>query len=230
MSSTLGAAWAHAVRSLGVESGPAIVAGPGAGEVADALQAAGWPAAGVEDPDFVVLGSLPVDVGDLSGVGPNSADLVVLRKAWIDRPGMIAALRDAYRVVRPGGVAVAAVPDAEEMLGSSGLRYPERVAYRLVPQAAEALRRSSTRTQLSYEFPRAGFRKAVSFMIEEHHGTYPEAAGYVAARAAAWDSFGTPGPEPVADRVAGELQRIRPLGEVVDRRPWFAIAGEKPQP
>lgn len=230
MSRSLGAAWAHAVRSLGVEPGPAIVAGPGAGEVADALQVAGWPAAGVEEPEFVVLGGAPTDAGDLAGIVPSSADLVVLRKAWIDRPGMIAALRDAYRVVRPGGVAVAAVPDAEEMLGSSGIRYPERVAYRLVPQAAEALRLSSTRTQLSYEFPRAGFRKAVAFMIEEHHGTYPEAAGYVAARAAAWDSFGTLGSEPVADRVAGELQRIRPLGEVVDRRPWFAIAGEKPQP
>jgi hypothetical protein len=226
---SLGDAWAHAVVSLGFEPGTAVVAGPGAPVVAGALQAAGWPGAGIEEPEFVLLGGTPDrDAGDLAQVRSNSVDLVVLRKAWADRPGMVSAVRDAHRVLRAGGAAVVGVPDAEEMLGSSGIRYPERVAYRFVPPAAEALQRSSARTLLAAEFPRAGFRKAVSFMIEEHHGTYPAIDDYVVARATAWESFGTSDAESVADRVTGELQKISPLGPIVDRRPWFAIAGEKP--
>jgi len=226
MTVSLGDAWAHAVASLGIEPGPAVVAGPGAPAVAGALQAAGWPAAGIEELEFVLLGETPAgEVGDLTRLQSESMSLVVLRRAWADRPGMVAALRHAHRVLRPGGAAVAAVPDAEEMLGSSAIRYPERVAYSLVPAAAEALRRFSTRTLLSFEFPRSGFRDAVGFMIEEHHGTYPAVEAYVAARAAAWESTGTAGAEMVADRAAEELRRISPLGPIVDRRPWFALAG-----
>jgi SAM-dependent methyltransferase len=231
MTISLGDAWAHAVVSLGVEPGAAAVAGPGAPEVAVALQAAGWPAAGFEEPELALLGGgLAGEAVDITGLESNSLGLVVLRKAWADRPGMVAALRQAFRVLRPGGAAVAAVPDAEEMLGSSGNRYPERVAYSLVPSAAETLLRSSIRTLIAYEFPRAGFREVVSFMIEEHHGSYPAVEDYVAARAAAWESPGTGGAGSVADRAATELRKISPFGPIVDRRPWFAIAGEKPQP
>ncbi len=135
--------------------------GPGlwlARATAASLVGVDWSAAGVEEatrraPSFVPEGRARFVVGDLAATGlpDESADVVMCMDAVFFAPDRVAALREVFRVLRPGGrylftasersqteVARHAVPDWEPLLRAAGLDLEIRLE---IPKFAEQLRR-----------------------------------------------------------------------------------------
>lgn len=135
--------------------------GPGlwlARATAATLVGVDWSVAGVEEatrraPSFVPAGRARFVVGDLAATGlpDESADVVMCMDAVFFAPDRVAALREAFRVLRPGGrylftaseracseVARHAVPDWEPLLGAAGLDLEVRLE---IPRFAEQLRK-----------------------------------------------------------------------------------------
>jgi SAM-dependent methyltransferase len=225
--------WVRVVEALGTAFGDmVVVAGAGSTEVAEALRRAGGPPLAVETERLAVLlaGDLeeqPVALVDLPSDG---ADLVMLRRAWQDRPALPAALREAYRILRSGGRLVAADLDVDRLMTSSSFRYPSRLQYALLP--GKVAPPESLSMALSIEVGRAGFRTVRGWEIDEERAVYADAKAYwEAVRDEGWPAFrdlSAEDAERLLEVTAAELGRIAPLGELSDRRPWFVVTGVKP--
>jgi hypothetical protein len=176
--------------------------------------------------------------GDISGepetlgeVDEGIADLVVLKRAWPDRPGLTEAVRSAHRAVQTGGRMIAADIDLDRLLASSAIRYPMRLQFSLLSEPFAGAGRRSMRMPLSIETARAGFRDVEFFEVDEERETYPDVRSYwEALREQGSPVFADLSPEDtetLLEATAEQLHRVAPIGGITDRRPWFVVAGIK---
>ena len=233
MQVTAASEWVRIVEAFGGGlRGTVVVVGAGAPDVAEALRRAGGSHLAVETERLAVLSNaaLETEPAALSDLPAETADVVLLRRAWADRPALSMMLRRAHRAIRSGGRVVAADVDVDRLMASSSIRYPSRVQYVLAGGRADPPR--SLHMALSIETGRAGFKGVHGWEVDEERAVHRDARAYwEAIREEGWPVFRElPADEidRLLERAAPELRRVIPIGEVVDRYPWFVVTGTKP--
>jgi len=227
--------WTGALDALEIDwTAPILVAGMDAGALAGDFMRAGSAGIAAEGDDWFLLSSEhPAEAPESwHGLPHGVAGTVVLRKAWPDRPGLTTAVEMGAALVAPGGRLVVADIDSERLLEGSPVRYPYRFRFVLDPAAEASLREESMSTaDLTLEVARAGMRGVVGVVIEEERGRYDGPAGYwTAVRDVAWPSLlemPSYDREILLEDLAAGLSRVSPMGEIVERRPWFAATGAR---
>jgi len=225
--------WIETLNALEADwSAPIVVAGMDAATLADDLARHSVSGIAAEGEDWALLAPAAPDEapGSWMDLPHGIAGTVIIRRAWADRPSLSLAASAAAGLLAEGGRLFIADIDVDRLLDGSPVHYPYQLRFTLDPAAAAALATSTTSTaDLALELGRSGMRSALGLVVEEERGIYLEAADYWAAvRDGAWPSLGD---TPAGDRgillenLAVELARIAPMGEIVERRPWFAATG-----
>lgn len=227
--------WVGVIDDLGVSwRGAVVIAGEEALAVAAAFQSAGAPPIVHEAPGLVVLGDaeVPPDAVSLADLPDRCAQLVVLRRPWNSRPELKEALGDAARVLGFDGMLLAAEIDAGRLLEGSAVRYPSRLQYLIDPEAGLRLRSMVVeRTGLALGVARAGFFDVVGRDVDEERGRYGSPEEYwQAVRGGAWRSLAESSAQrrqEVLEAAADDLRRLGPVGDVIDREPWYVVSGRR---
>lgn len=225
--------WVGALDALGIDwSAPIVVAGMDAAALADDCARAGSAGIAAEGDGWLLLSSEQPGhtPGSWHDLPHGTAGTVVLRRAWSDRPGLTVAVEAGAALVVPEGRLLVADLDTERLLGGSPVRYPYQFRFALDPAARASLRETAMSTaDLTLEVARAGMRGVSGVSIEEERGRYDGPAGYwTAVRDGAWPSLSELPPderEILLEELAAELSRVAPIGEIVERRPWFTATG-----
>jgi hypothetical protein len=225
--------WIETLDAFGVDwSAPFMVAGPDAAALAGECARRSSAGIAAEGADWVLLGpdALAEVPGSWMDLPAGIAGTVILRRAWADRPGLSVAAAAAAALVADGGRLFVADLDVDRLLTGSPVHYPYQLRFTLDPAAAKALVAGTAATaDLALEVGRTGMRSAMGVVVEEVRATYREAADYwMAVRDGAWPSLADTPAEArgvLLENLAAELSRIAPLGEIVERRPWFAATG-----
>ncbi|MCJ7725992.1 MAG: hypothetical protein MUP76_06340 [Acidimicrobiia bacterium] len=211
---------------------PIVVAGRDAAAFADELSRFSSSGIAADGEDWALLGSDAPDAAPASWMDlpKGIAGTVIMRKAWADGPGLALAAPAAARLVAVGGRLFLADLDADRLLDGSPVHYPYQLRFTLDPVAAAALVATSTSTaDLALELGRSGLRSVKGIVVDEEGDTFPGAADYWAAvRDGAWPSLGDLSAEDrgvLLENLAAALSRTAPMGEIVERRPWFAATG-----
>jgi len=227
--------WIGTLDALEIDrAAPILVAGMDAATLAGDCMRAGSAGIAAEGDDWLLLSSeQPAEAPESWHDLPDGiAGVVVLRSAWPDRPGLTAAVEAGAALVAPGGRLVVADIDVERLLEGSPVRYPYRFRFVLDPAAGASLwEKTMSTADLTLEVGRAGMRDVIGVVIEEERGRYDGPAGYwTAVRDGAWPSLLEMPPderEILLEDLAAELSRVSPMGEIVERRPWFAATGSR---
>jgi len=227
--------WLETLEAFEVDwSAPIVVAGLDAGAFADEISRRSASGIAAEGGDWVLLaGETPAATpGSWVDLPQGIAGTVIVRRAWTDRPGLSRAAAAAARLVAAGGRLFLADVDANRLLDSSPVYYPYQLRFTLDPVAAQTLLSTSTSTaDLALEVGRAGMRAPSGVVVDEERGVYGAAADYWAAvRDGSWPSLGempADARDVLLEDLAVELTRIAPIGEIVDRRPWFVATGRR---
>ena len=225
--------WIGALDALEIDwAAPILVAGMDAAALADDCTRAGSAGIAAEGDDWLLLSSeMPGDApGSWRDLPHGTAGTVVLRRAWSDRPGLTAAVEAGAALVAPGGRLMVADLDTGRLLEGSPVRYPYQFRFVLDPIAEASLRETAMSTaDLTVEVGRAGMRGVSGVSLEEERGRYDGPAGYWAAvRDGAWPSLAempSDQREILLEELAVGLSRVAPMGEIVERRPWFTATG-----
>lgn len=225
--------WMAALGALDIDwSAPILVAGMDASRLADECVRAGSMGIAAEGDGWLLLssdhaGDVPESWQDLPH---GTVGTVVLRRAWPDRPGLTAAVGAGAALVAPGGRLLVADLDTERLLEGSPVRYPYQFRFILDPAAGASLRETVMSTaDLTLEVGRARMRNVSGVSIDEERGRYDGPAAYwTAVRDGAWPSLSEMPPderEILLEGLAAGLSRVAPMGEIVERRPWFTATG-----
>ena len=225
--------WTEALDAFEADwSAPILVAGIDAAGLADRLARRSESGIAAEGDDWVLLApEAPDEVADAwAGLPPRSVGTVVLRRAWDDRPGADLAAAAGHRLLVPGGRMFVADLDLDRLLGGSPVRYPYQFRFTLDPDAAARLRATTSGSaDLALAAGRSRLKQARGVDLEEVRKVYDGPADYwMAVRDGAWPSLvDTPADDRdrLLERLAIELERVAPLGEIAERRPWFAVTG-----
>jgi hypothetical protein len=232
-SPTLG--WVEALDAFEVDwTMPILVAGIDAAGLADILFLKASFGIAADGEDWALLAPEPPDEAPdtWTGLPAGSVGTVILRRAWPDRPGIGAAAAGAVRLLASGGRLFLADLDLERLLGGSPVRYPYQFRFTLDPAAGERLRATAaSASELALEVGRSGLRSVRGVDLEERRAVYEDPVAYwTAVRDGSWPSLiDTPADdrEQLLERLAVELSRVAPMGEIVERRPWFAATGSR---
>lgn len=225
--------WIETLDAYEVDwSAPVVVAGMDAASLADDCARRSGIGIAAEGEDWVLLDDDTPEAppGSWMDLPSGIAGTVIIRRAWADRPGLVEAAAAATALVGDGGRLVIADLDVDRLLDGSPVRYPYQLRFTLDPAASQRLVESTTSTaDLALEVGRAGMRSARGIVIDEVRGTFESAVDYWGAvRDGAWPSLGTTPAEQrglLLENLAVELTKIAPMGEITERRPWFAATG-----
>ena len=225
--------WMAAFDALEIDWGaPILVAGMDAAGLAGECARAGSAGIAAEGDDWFLLSSeSPGDTpGSWHDLPHGTVGTVVLRRAWPDRPGLTSAVEAGAALVAPGGRLMVADLDTERLLEGSPVRYPYQFRFVLDPAARASFREMVMSTaDLALEVGRAGMRGVLGVSLDEERGRYDGPAGYwTAVRDGAWPSLSEMPfveREVLLEELAAELSRVAPMGEIVERRPWFTATG-----
>ena len=214
---------------------PVVIIGEDSVEVAAAAVREGGPPGALEGDRFSLLtaGEIPAMVSVPGDLPSGWASLVVLRSAWVGRAEVATSLRWAARVLRPGGTMMASEVHVDRLSAGSPLRYPTALTFRFSAAASAQVVASAVRpSDLTTEAIRAGFKDVSGMELDEERGRYVSAAAYVAAveshRARLLIRLTDGEHDKMVGFLADEMRRAVPLGEVVDREPWFVVTGRRP--
>lgn len=186
--------------------------------------------------DLVMLGSGAPEVPDqataaATGLGDGVVDVAVMLSAW-DGPVQLAVMvREAVRVVRPGGLVILGEPDASA-LDSAPAVFRSALLYQRFPEiAVRQAERTLPGSAIGVEAVRAGLNPVTLDPLAVPIAVLADVDSYVeAVRSGLW-----PGSD-LLDDVAldGLLRELRmSLSEptrfpVVDYQPWWVARGVRP--
>ena len=227
--------WIETLDAFEVDwSAPIVVAGMDAATLADDCARSGSAGIASDGEDWALLASdAPAEPpGSWMDLPAGTAGTVIIRRAWADRPSLSRAASAAAALLAEGGRLFIADLDADRLLSGSPVHYPYQLRFALDIAAASALAATTTPPSgISLAVSRSRMRSAKGIVVDEVRGTYSDAAAYWAAvRDGAWPSLGDMRAEDreiLLEKLAAELARIAPMGEVVERRPWFAATGTR---
>lgn len=213
-------------------SAPVLVAGLDAAGLADRLARRASYGIAAEGAGWTLLAPEPPAEGPDSwaDLPAGSVGTVILRRAWSERAALAVAAAAGQRLLSSGGRLFLAELDLDRLFGGSPVRYPYQYRFTLDPPAAERLQAAAvTAAELSLEVVRSGLRTVRGVDLEEVRAVYADPPAYWAAvRDGAWPTLReTPAEdrEVLLERLAVELARALPMGEIVERRPWFTATG-----
>jgi SAM-dependent methyltransferase len=224
------AEWDDALAELGVRWGrTTVVLAPDADVLAEALLLAGSPPVVASSPAMALLGEIP-DGAEVRDDAPgevvlpgDSVDLLVAVHAWQGVPGIAPVVREAARVLRPGGIGVLAAPDRPRLVAS----HPRQYAAALTGMAGAAVApvRPVLHSDLEIELVRAGFREVASTRVDFTRGIFANPAEHAAAVAQGLWRGTADLPQPARDRLGELVLALEVSGPVVDREPWVLVRG-----
>jgi SAM-dependent methyltransferase len=160
--------WSELILGLDLAPGGEILmAGKGVAEI-ELPQGAGqrW-----SNGDLAVItrGDPPAETATIlaSGLEANSMDLVILRDAGGSHRRLPKVLREAYRVLKPGGGLLMTELNAEALLDSTPQHYLQRLLSQAHPQVGEYLLDTHPAAlDFAIEVVRAGFKDADSYSLD----------------------------------------------------------------
>jgi hypothetical protein len=233
MTATSTLTWPETFEAFGIDwDAPILIAGTDAISLVETCARRGSAGIAAEGDDWFLLAPNAPDEAPDSWVDLTAgiAGTVVVRRAWGERSELGAATAAAARLLGEGGRLYLADLDVDRLLGSSPVHYPYQLRFTLDADAEAALRKRSTPVaDLALEVGRAGLLPVTGVVVEEQRAVYDRAASYwTAVRDGAWPSLAAmPADrrERLLEDLAVALERIAPMGEIVERRPWFVATG-----
>jgi hypothetical protein len=227
--------WTQTLDAFGIDwDAPMVVAGTDATTLAVACTRRGASGIAAEGIDWYLLANDAPDGAPESwrDLPAGIAGTVIIRRAWPSRSALGPAVRAAAALVAEGGRLFVADLDVDRLLTGTPVHYPYQLRFTLDPAAAETLRtRTTPAADIALDVGRTGMLPVTSVVVEEERGTFDGAAGYwTAVRDGAWPSLSeTPADEReiLLENLAVALERIAPVGEIVERRPWFVATGAR---
>lgn len=233
------AGWARILADLDVRlEGPVLVLGEGAADLADIVQNLGPHSlsfadgrVGIVSDDIVELPGGEVRADD-TGLAAGLFDTVFLRSPWRSVGDAEAAYREAFRLLRPGGVTVAAQLDMERLMSAPADRYPSRVLYAMSEKArAAAESRLIDLIDMEVGLSRAGFRGVATAEVDEVVTRVPSRDYVEGVSRRGWrgmQSLSAEERSAVLDVLAAAIPTFAVDGEVVEREPWHVVRGVRP--
>jgi SAM-dependent methyltransferase len=226
--------WKDLIATLDLAaSGDVLMAGPHASDLA--IEPRGRARWSNQDLVAYVDGTPPADdaTARSTGLALESVGLVVLADAFGSVRELGPVLREAYRILEPGGNLLVTEFNAEALLSSAPQRYPQRILADLHPEVAEHLTEVHPPTlDIAIELVRAGFKDADAYSLDfplGHFTDYRDHAAFVAAG-------GWRGVKLLTEEERVQLQAtlprllksVRPVPDFDDTEPVTVATGMKP--
>lgn len=231
---TLQPMWSELIHGLDLpESGEILLAGDDVGSVK--LPAFGSKRFEVGDLVLVTRGDAPpADASaESTGLSDNQLDLVLLRDAFGSVRRLSRVLREAYRILKPGGGVMITEFDAETLLEARPQQYPQRLLSELHPEVGEYLQRHHPRAMdVAMSLVSTGFRDGEAYTLDfplGHFTDYQTYSDWVATNG--WrgmDQIAEADRQALLDGLPKLMRSIAPAGEFFDVEPVGITRAYKP--
>lgn len=227
------AAWRDTLASLGTERAQEVlVAGRNVHALAEELPSP----TSDEARGLAVLGPasfpVPPDATPMAtGLPDASMDVVVMLSAWSGLVEVGHVVREAGRVVRPGGTVWLGEPDLDVLTRSMPATYRAGLLYQAHPGVGAAVRAGVvTSGDLGVGLVRAGLRDVTVLHRDIPLASFATSADAVeAVRAGIWPGIGLLSPQELDDLLDSVRVSLRPPVRfpVVDFEPWTLVRGRR---
>jgi SAM-dependent methyltransferase len=169
-----------------------------------------------------------------TGLDNDRLDLVVLRDAAGSAGHLDRAIKEAYRILKPGGGLLLTEFDAATLLAARPQHYPQLLLSNLYPQVAEYLRRRYPRqTEIAMALVKTGFRDGDSYPLDfplGHFRDYQTYADSVAVEG--WrgmDQISAEERDYLLEQLPTLMKSVAPAGEFFDLEPVTVARAYKPE-
>jgi SAM-dependent methyltransferase len=168
-----------------------------------------------------------------TGLEDDSLDLVVFRDAGGSAIRLVRGLREAYRILKPGGGLMLTEFDAETLLDSRPQRYPQLLLSTMYPRVGVYLRhRHPRQMDIGMALVKAGFKDADMYQLDfplGHFSDYQTYADSVAVEG--WRGMDELTPaerQALLDQLPDLMKAVAPAGEFDDVEPVTVARAYKP--
>ena len=231
---TLQTMWSELILGLDLpETGEILLAGDQVGSVK--LPAFGSKRFEVGDVVLVTRGEAPpADASaESTGLADNQLDMVLLRDAFGSVTRLSRVLREAYRILKPGGGVMITEFDAETLLQSRPQQYPQRLLSELHPAVGRYLQSRHPRPMdIAMSLVSSGFKEGDAYTLDFPLGHFTDYQTYADSVAAnGWrgmDQIEEADRRALLNDLPALMRSIAPAGEFFDVEPVGVARAYKP--
>lgn len=168
-----------------------------------------------------------------TGLDDDSLDLVMFRDAFGSLNRLAPVLREAYRILKPGGGVMITELDAETLLESQPQKYPQVLLSRMYPHVGEyLLRRHPRPMDIAIGLVKTGFKDGDEYRLDVPLGHFRDYQTYVDSVAVeGWRGMDQITPEQrtaLLEQLAELMETVAPAGEFDDLEPITVARAYKP--